>query len=489
MGKQMNVGKPAPLVRQLRQLTQEAATLCDAQLLDQFLQGDEGAFETLVRRHGPMVLAVCRRVLHDAHDAEDAFQACFLVLVRKAASIGRRELLANWLYGVAYRTAMKARSAAHTRKWKESQVMPKTIANPAEARPDWLPLLDQELSALPRKYRMAIVLCDLEGHTRRQAARQLDLPEKTLATHLARGRGMLAKRLARHGLILSGAGILASNLASAAVPGPLFGATIQAARFSTARQALAAGAISATTATLSESVLRSMMMTRFRIVTMVLMALGIVGITAELCRGGGWMLTDSKSADVERGPSAAGLIKVPSPYDGILQCLVGAEIAEGEAVPKDAVTVQGKKFRRLKKGDAVKAGQLLALLDDRPARAELAIRQAKIRVAEADLAAAEATCEEARIRFETSLKLLKKACMAVDDVRERKLVFDRYTFEMKSKKEAVELTRLDVVLAQTLVEMHEIRSPADGVIKNIHRHTGEAVRALETVFELTASTE
>ena len=254
MGKQMNVGKPAQLVRQLRQLTQESAALSDAQLLDRFLESDEGAFETLLRRHGPMVLAVCRRVLRDAHDAEDAFQACFLVFVRKAAAIGRRELLANWLYGVAYRTAMKARSAAQTRKWKESQVMPKTIASPAEARPDWLPLLDQELSALPRKYRIAIVLCDLEGHTRREAARQLDLPERTLATHLSRGRGMLAKRLARQGLILSGAGILAANMASAAVPATLQGATLQAARFSTARQALAAGAISTTTATLSEAI-------------------------------------------------------------------------------------------------------------------------------------------------------------------------------------------------------------------------------------------
>ena len=201
------------------------------------------------------------------------------------------------------------------------------------------------------------------------------------------------------------------------------------------------------------------------------------------------MLGDSKSADVEEAPSAAGLIKVPSPYDGILQCLVGAEIAEGEAVPQDAITMQGKKFRRLKKGDAVQAGQLLAVLDDRHARAELAIRQAKIREAEADLIVAEKTCEEGRTRYETGLKLFKTKCMAHEDLRERKLVWDKYTYEMKAKKETVDITKLEAAQAQTVVAMHEIRSPADGVIRNIHRHTGEAVRALETVFELRASTE
>src|SRR5579863_8539564 len=166
-----------------------------------------------------MVLGVCRRVLHDRHDAEDAFQATFLVLIRKAASIGKRELLANWLYGVAHRTALKARKGAARRRAKERQVrdMAQTQVAGDEAIEKMLPLLDQELSRLPDKYRVPIILCDLEGKTRRAAAQQLDLGEKTFSTRLDRARVMLAKRLARHGTILSSSALalaISQNMAS-----------------------------------------------------------------------------------------------------------------------------------------------------------------------------------------------------------------------------------------------------------------------------------
>ena len=152
---------------------------------------DEAAFEALVRRHGPMVLGVCRRVLRNHHDAEDAFQATFLVLVRKAASIVPREMVANWLYGVAYRTALKARSMIARQRVRERQVteMPEPeAAEPDDCWRDLQPLLDQELSRLPDKYRVPIVLCDLEGKTGKEAARQLGWPEGTVASRLARGR-------------------------------------------------------------------------------------------------------------------------------------------------------------------------------------------------------------------------------------------------------------------------------------------------------------
>src|SRR5438093_3457055 len=119
----------------------------DAQLLESFLaRRDEAAFETLVRRHGPMVLGVCRRVLGHAHDAEDAFQATFLVLVRKAASIATRELLANWLYGVAYHTALKAKARAlrHSSRERQVTVMPEPQAAPHDPHEDWQPILDEE---------------------------------------------------------------------------------------------------------------------------------------------------------------------------------------------------------------------------------------------------------------------------------------------------------------------------------------------------------
>src|SRR5437016_3858172 len=188
-------------------LVRDGAGLTDGQLLTLFIERrDEAAFEALVRRHGPMVLGVCRRLLRNHQDAEDAFQATFLVLVRKAASVLPRGLVANWLYGVARQTALKARATVATREGRERQVA--TMPEPAGREQDlWCelqPLLDEELGRLPDKYRAVLVLCDLEGKTRKEAARQLRVPEGTVAGRLARARAMLAMRLARRGLVVSG---------------------------------------------------------------------------------------------------------------------------------------------------------------------------------------------------------------------------------------------------------------------------------------------
>jgi RNA polymerase sigma factor (sigma-70 family) len=149
-----------------------------------------------------MVWGVCRRILGSYHDAEDAFQATFLVLVRRAASIVPREMVANWLYGVAHQTALKARATAARRRGRERHVtvMPEPAVIERDLWRDLQPLLDEELSRLPDRYRAVIVLCDLEGKTRREAARQLDVPEGTVAGQLARARVLLAKRLAQRGV-------------------------------------------------------------------------------------------------------------------------------------------------------------------------------------------------------------------------------------------------------------------------------------------------
>src|SRR6516162_9184327 len=136
----------------------------DGLLLARFVAArDEASFAALLRRHGPMVLGVCRRVLRHAHDAEDAFQATFLVLAKKAAAVAKREAVASFLYGVAYRTALRARAQAARRRATERQVgdMPHPAVEPPEAQ-DWRPVLDRELSQLPQKYRACLVLCDLE---------------------------------------------------------------------------------------------------------------------------------------------------------------------------------------------------------------------------------------------------------------------------------------------------------------------------------------
>src|SRR5262245_27739717 len=158
----------------------EGGGLTDGQLLTRFIEHrDEAAFEALVRKHAAMVWGVCRRRVGHVHDAEDAFQATFLVLARKAASVVPREAVGNWLYGVAYHTALKAKAAFARRHRMEKQV---TVLPESEApRPDlWeelQPLLDDELSRLPDKYRTPVILCDLEGRPRREVARRLQIPE------------------------------------------------------------------------------------------------------------------------------------------------------------------------------------------------------------------------------------------------------------------------------------------------------------------------
>ncbi len=263
-------------------LRQGDGGLTDGQLLSRFIERrEQAAVAALVQRHGTMVWGVCRRILRNHHDAEDAFQATFLVLIRKAASIRQRETMANWLYGVAHQTALKARAMLARRRTREQQGTPMPVPQAAEqdTRNDLQSLLDQELSRLPDKYRVAIVLCDLEGKTRREAARQLSLPEGTLAGRLTRGRALLARRLARRGLAISGGALAAAfsrEAASAAVPISVLGSTINATSMFAAGQAAATGGISVHVAALTERMLRAMLLARLRIPLTLVLALALV---------------------------------------------------------------------------------------------------------------------------------------------------------------------------------------------------------------------
>jgi RNA polymerase sigma factor (sigma-70 family) len=170
----------------------------DRELLERYAGcRDASAFAALIRRHGPMVLGVCRRVLNHEQEAEDAFQATFLVLVRKASGIDRPELLGNWLYGVAYRVAHKARAQLARRRHHESSVEPMGTVEPHDdlVWQELCGLLDEELHQLPTKYRVPLVLCYLEGMTNDEAARQLGWPVGSMSYRLARGRQMLRERL------------------------------------------------------------------------------------------------------------------------------------------------------------------------------------------------------------------------------------------------------------------------------------------------------
>ncbi len=283
----------------------EAAGLPDGELLAAYARHrDEAAFAALVRRHGPMVLGVCRRVLRNAHDAEDAFQATFLVLVRKAATLRSPGLLANFLYGVAYRTAQEARRAAARRRAKEARVVPPT-RTPDATWADLLPVLDQELERLPKKYRAVVVLCDLEGKSRKEAARHLGCPEGTVASRLATARALLAKRLTRHGAAVSGIAlaVLLAEHAPPVVPTAVLCSTVKAAGLFAAGTA----GVPARLAALTEGVLKSMLLSRLKPTVLILAGLlaGLIGTAGAILSCGALGAQEFQVAPyAEQGPDA-----------------------------------------------------------------------------------------------------------------------------------------------------------------------------------------
>src|SRR5579864_1359266 len=257
----------------------EGNGMTDGELLARFVRSrDEDALAALVRRHASMVWGVCHRLLNQ-HDAEDAFQATFLVLVRKAADMPR-QAVANWLYGVARQTAVRLRATAAKRGRREKQMV--NIPEPVAAEvadAELRRVMDEELSRLPDHYRSVVVLCDLEGMTRREAARQLGIPEGSVASRLARARALLGKRLTQRGVVFSGGSVAAvlaagSASASASAPPALVASTIKAASLLAAGQA--AGIVSAKVAALTEGVVQAMFVTKIKGVLVLALLVGLV---------------------------------------------------------------------------------------------------------------------------------------------------------------------------------------------------------------------
>jgi RNA polymerase sigma factor (sigma-70 family) len=263
----------------------------DGELLERFLRDkDEAAFEALMRRHGPMVLGVCRRLLGNAHDAEDAFQATFLVLVCKGSSIRPRSRVGAWLHGVAHRTALEARRLALLRRTKEAMAVPR-VEQPEDARHDGQPQLDEAISHLPDRYRAVIVLCELEGKPRKEAAEILGVPEGTVASRLARAKRLLARRLRWHGPAFTGG--------APAVPAALVVSTREAARLVAAGTAAAGGALSARVVALAERVVRTVFLTRLKVAAVLVLAVCVLGAA------GGWLLAQLPATEPPEPPPTA----------------------------------------------------------------------------------------------------------------------------------------------------------------------------------------
>jgi RNA polymerase sigma factor (sigma-70 family) len=286
----------------------------DRHLLERFLSShDEAAFAALVRRHGAMVLGVGRRLLHDGHAAEDVFQATFLILARKAASIRKRQALGSWLYGVAYRVAVRARDAAASRRRRERRAPAPPPADPA-AEVTWRELgavLDEELRRLPDRYRAPLVLCFLEGKTQDEAARELGCCKSTLRRRLEHGRELLRRRLLRRGVALS-VGLLAADLSqgpAAAVSAALVEATVRAGLPSAAGPAVAK-AVPAEVAALVEGVSTATTLTRLTPVAAAVLAVALLGT------GAAWLAHHAAADDAPQAASrTAGQRTTEQPHE------------------------------------------------------------------------------------------------------------------------------------------------------------------------------
>ncbi len=261
----------------------------DAQLLDRFtVHCDQAAFEALVRRHGPMVLRACQRLGLQTHDAEDVFQATFVLLTRKAASVARMDSIGGWLHGVAYRVALRARTGARKRGAKEERcddIPGKATAGGEATSNDLRPMLDEELGHIAEKYRAPLVLCYLEGRSTAEAAQQLGCPRGTVLSRLSRGRDQLRSRLARRGLAFSAGALgvaLAQETATAAVPSLATTATVQAAALLNGGNALPAGVLSAQACGLADMAARAMAWAKIRLWAKVLLILTTVSIAVSL---------------------------------------------------------------------------------------------------------------------------------------------------------------------------------------------------------------
>jgi RNA polymerase sigma factor (sigma-70 family) len=307
----------------------------DGQLLDRFVrQRDEAAFEALLARHGPLVLGVCRRLLADEADAADAFQATFLVLVRRAGSVRRSASLGSWLYGVAYRVALKMRRAAARRRAHEGRaaMTSRTDCTTEPAADDLRPLLDEELNQLPEKYRAPLIACYLQGHTHAEVARQLGWPLGSVARRLARGLELLRGRLARRGLALSVAGVVALlGHQAPAVPLSLAQTTLRAAALLAVGKALT-GAVSAPVLSAVEGTMRDLLLSRFK-----LLALLMLG----LCAAGAGVVALGGAPPVPETPAPAKEAPQPKPKLD----------ADGEPLPAGALARLGS--LRLRHGSPV----------------------------------------------------------------------------------------------------------------------------------------
>jgi gold/copper resistance efflux system membrane fusion protein len=463
--------------------------LSDAQLLARFVASrDEAAFELLVWRHRRLVLGVCRRVLRDLHDAEDAFQATFLALARKAGAIRRREALAAWLYRVAWRVALTARSGRKRRAAREvpldgaGPATPPADSGPTPEQRDVWATVDEEVSRLPARFQAPVVLCYFEGKTVAEAARLLGCPRGTLASRLARARERLRTRLARRGLALTA--LPAAALVPAAADNACAGLVRRTARGAARYAAGGAGwsEVRAPVAALTEEVLKAMSYRKIA-----LAAAAVVAFAGALLFGGVLAARNGPQAAAEPPPAAGGEGRPESPpapvtvsrpvsreftpferFTGRLEAGRTVEIRAGVGGRLDKVACRV--------GDEVKKGDVLFEID--PRALQLALGKA-----EAELARAEARVKQAEADWKSAQELHKNRVVASASLDKSAAALAEAAAALRLARLGVESCRLDLAAAR-------LASPLDGTVTRVNATAGELVSggdARATVLATVAS--
>jgi RND family efflux transporter MFP subunit len=429
------------LLRHLRRVAAPGAgVLTDADLLARFADGrDEAAFEALVWRHGPLVFGVCRRVLGHTQDAEDAFQASFLILARKAGTVRRRAAIGPWLYRVAERVALRSRGRVRPAAPLPDELAGRNLPDTAECS-ELRRILTDEVMRLPSRYRLAVVLHYLEGRTTAEAAVALGCPPGTVLSRLAWARRRLRTRLAARGAALSAAlAAAAADEAAGAVPARWVTGTVGAAA------AFAAGGRAGRPALLAAEVLRAMLMTRLRV--------GAVVVFGALAAGTGLLLPGTSPGRADKPDQAAPppvevtVTKPTRRMTGEFQDFEGRTEASATVDIRSRITGQIERVT-FQAGARVKRGDVLFELDGRAYQVEYERAKAEIHKAEGQL-------EQVKAELDRITRLSQVAGAASEEL-------SRARAHVNEAQAGVLITRAGLERAKLDLDATRIASPIDG---------------------------
>ncbi len=486
--------------------------LSDSQLLERYLlrrdDSAEAAFTALVERHGPMVLRACRGVLHDTHAAEDAFQATFLILARKAGAIRKRDSVASWLFGVARRVAHRAKARRQRTAARETQgiAMLEAKATSSDHGPGSLPEIHEEVDRLPERYRAPIVLCYLEGLTNEEAACQLRLPASTVRVRLMRARSRLRDRLIRRGLAPAVLAGISSGRAEAAIPAPLGDTTIKAAtRIAAGR----AAGVSAPVAALVEGMIRAMFFAKFKVAAALLSALMLASVLMISSLAG-----PTQSEKDQPAPKATVLAPGEADHpkskgmDPVVTVAtarrsrwvrttnqVGNVIA-AESVDAYAISSGYLTSLRVEIGSRVKKGDLLAEVDDpelagavEKARAEVSRAKVRVKKAEAAMQVSQAALEMEKAKVQAASAAQGAPSVAAANAARYQVQIAQAAevmarAQIEAAKADVEEAMSDLRIAQLGLHSEEtiegyarIKAPFDGIVTLRNYHVGDFIRS------------